>query len=285
MNRFTRAVAMASARHPWRTVTSWVLVLVAVGFLAVSGGGTFTDDFSAKGSQSDRARHAARRELPRGGQGHGARRLRPRTGTTLDAHRPTSTDGPGRRGRARRTSRPSPTRSPPGPSPRTAGSGTPSSPSTSPSARWASRRSPCSPTPSPAMGEPGVRVELGGDAVFLNAEDKSSGHTGIGLLVALVVLLVVFGTVVAAVLPIGLSLVAVGAGIGAITLLAGAMDVSASAIPVAGLVGLGRRRRLRALRGRPLPREPRRRSGQRRRPGRRPWAPPARRSCSPAAPS
>ena len=44
---------------------------------------------------------------------------------------------------------------------------------------------------------------------------------GIGLLVALLVLLVVFGTLVAAVVPIGLALVAVGAGIGGITLLAG----------------------------------------------------------------
>ena len=85
----------------------------------------------------------------------------------------------------------------------------------------------------------GLRVELGGDAVFLNAEDSSSGHVGIGLLVALLVLLVVFGTLVSAVLPIGLSIVAVGAGIGGITLLSGAMNVSVSAIPVAGLVGLG----------------------------------------------
>ena len=85
----------------------------------------------------------------------------------------------------------------------------------------------------------GVQVELGGDAVFLNAEDDSSGHVGVGLLVALLVLLVVFGTLVAALVPIGLSIVAVGAGIGGITLLAAAMDVSVSAIPVAGLVGLG----------------------------------------------
>ena len=85
----------------------------------------------------------------------------------------------------------------------------------------------------------GLRVELGGDAVFLNAEESSSGHVGIGLLVALLVLLVVFGTLVSAVIPIGLSIVAVGAGIGGITLLASAMDVSVSAIPVAGLVGLG----------------------------------------------
>ena len=86
---------------------------------------------------------------------------------------------------------------------------------------------------------PGLRVELGGDAVFLNAAEENSAHMGIGLLVALLVLLVVFGTLVAAIVPIGLSIIAVGAGIGAIALLAGAMDVSESAIPVAALVGLG----------------------------------------------
>jgi RND superfamily putative drug exporter len=37
----------------------------------------------------------------------------------------------------------------------------------------------------------GVQVELGGDAVFLNATDETSAHVGIGLLIALVVLLVV----------------------------------------------------------------------------------------------
>ena len=43
----------------------------------------------------------------------------------------------------------------------------------------------------------------------------------------------------AAIIPIGLSILAVGAGIGGITLLAGSMDVSVSAVPIAGLVGLG----------------------------------------------
>jgi RND superfamily putative drug exporter len=90
-----------------------------------------------------------------------------------------------------------------------------------------------------SMGTDDLRVELGGDAVFLNSEDETSSHVGIGLLAALLVLLIVFGTAVAAILPIGLSLVAVGAGIGAITLLASPMTVSVSAIPVAGLVGLG----------------------------------------------
>ena len=44
-----------------------------------------------------------------------------------------------------------------------------------------------------------LQVELGGDAVFLNSQEKGAGHAGIGLLVALLVLVVVFGTAVAAV--------------------------------------------------------------------------------------
>ena len=55
MNRFTRSIAMASARHPWRTIATWVVVLGAVFALAGSGGGGFIDAFSAKGSQSERA--------------------------------------------------------------------------------------------------------------------------------------------------------------------------------------------------------------------------------------
>ena len=82
-------------------------------------------------------------------------------------------------------------------------------------------------------------MELGGDAVFLDAPDETSPLEGVGILIALLVLLVAFGTVVAAVVPIGLALVAVGAGIGGIFVLASIMGVSPSAIPIAGIVGLG----------------------------------------------
>jgi len=84
-----------------------------------------------------------------------------------------------------------------------------------------------------------LRIELGGDAVFLDAPDETSPFEGVGILIALLVLLVAFGTVAAALVPIGLALVAVAVGMGGILLLAGAMDVSPSAIPIAGIVGLG----------------------------------------------
>ena len=238
MNRFTRTIAMASARHPWRTVAGWVLVLVAVSFLAISGGGTFHDDFSAKGSQSERAMQLLNENFPEAAKGTALVVLEASDGSTLADQRAgvatvlsdvasldhvASVADPfvagtlsedGRIGYAVLTLD----------------------------------------VPEREMGKPafavlsdavsglhegGVRVELGGDAVFLNAPGESSPDTAIGLLVALIVLLLVFGTLVAAVLPIGLSLVAVGAGVGGITLLAGTTDVSVSAIPIAGLVGLG----------------------------------------------
>ena len=238
MNRFTRTLAMASAAHPWRTLASWLVVLVAVGFLAASGGGSFADDFSAKGSESDRALTLLDESFPEAAKGSALVVFEALDGTTLDEdasgvadvlgdvetldHVASVTDpyaagtisSDGRIGYAvltldvteRDMGKPA-------------------------FGKLADDVS--------GLGADSLRVELGGDAVFLNAPNENSSHTAIGLLVALMVLLVVFGTVVAAVLPIGLSLVAVGAGVGGITLLAGTMDVSVSAIPIAGLVGLG----------------------------------------------
>jgi RND superfamily putative drug exporter len=90
-----------------------------------------------------------------------------------------------------------------------------------------------------SLREDGVVAELGGDAVFINAETPTSGAEAAGLLAALVILVVAFGTVVAALVPIALALVAVAAGLGSITLLARAMDVSTAAPTIGAMIGLG----------------------------------------------
>src|SRR3954469_8608298 len=238
MNRLTRAVAMASAMHPWRTVVSWVAALVAVLFLAAGAGGSFTDDFSTPGSQSARAMDLLEANFPGAAKGQALVVLEGEGGTTLADHRDTV------EGALQTVSGLEHVESVTDPF----DAGT-----VSDDGRIAYAEVTLD-VPERDMGKPaftvlsdavsglhpdGVRVELGGAAVFLNAEDKTSGHVGVGLLVALLVLLVVFGTLVAAIVPIGLALIAVGAGIGAITLLASVMDVSVSAVPVAGLVGLG----------------------------------------------
>ena len=238
MDRFTRAIALASARHPWRTFASWAVILGALFALAASGGGTFADDFAAPGSQSARAMELLDEDFPDAAKGKALVVLAAEGDQTLDDHQrevATALDQVAGLEHVESVTDPFTT-------------GTVSE------ERQVAFAELTLDVPEREMGKPafavlsdavsgieltGVRVELGGDAVFLNAEDDSSGHVGVGLLVALVVLLVVFGTLVAAVVPIGLSLVAVAAGIGGITLLAGGMTVSVSAIPVAGLVGLG----------------------------------------------
>ncbi len=237
MDRFTRGIAGVSARHPWRTIASWVFVLGAVFFLAVGGGGTFTDDFSSPGSQSARAMGLLNENFPDAAKGTALVVFQAQEGT-LDDQRGEVTAVLGDVDALDHVASVA--------DPFQAGTLSPD--------RRIGYAVLTLDIPEREMGKPaftvlsnavsgtdvaGLRVELGGDAVFLNAEDSSSGHVGIGLLVALLVLLVVFGTLVSAVIPIGLSIVAVGAGIGGITLLASAMDVSVSAVPVAGLVGLG----------------------------------------------
>jgi RND superfamily putative drug exporter len=238
MHKLTRGIASASARHPWRTVTAWLAVTGAVFFLATAAGGTFVDNFSSPGSQSATALELLDESFPEAAKGSAMIVLAARDGTTLDDHRDTIAqvlDDAADVARVESVADPF-------------AAGTISENGRIGFAVM-TLDAPENEIGKPAfavlsdavsgMGASGLQVELGGDAVFLNAAEEPSVHTAIGLLVALVVLLVVFGTVVAAILPIGLSLVAVGASIGGIMLMASTMDVSTSAIAVAGLVGLG----------------------------------------------
>ncbi len=237
MNRFTRGIAMTSARHPWRTIASWVLLLGGLFFLAGAGGGTFTEDFSVPDSQSARAVDLLDENFPEAAKANAMVVFAAEDGETLETHSSEiaevladvsavelveSVADPfaagtisedGRIGYALVTLE-------------------------APAREIAKPEMTVLSEAVSGIEVEGMQVELGGDAVFLKAEDDT-GHVAIGLLVALLVLVVVFGTLVSAVVPIGLAMVGVGAGIGGITLLASSMDVSASAIPVAGLVGLG----------------------------------------------
>ena len=126
MDRFTRGIAMASARHPWRTIATWVLVMGTVLFLAASGGGTFADDFAAPGSQSARALELLDENFPEAAKGKALVVFAAEDGETLEDHRAEIALGADRRRRRSTTSSPSPTRSRPARSPRTAGSASPS---------------------------------------------------------------------------------------------------------------------------------------------------------------
>ncbi len=85
----------------------------------------------------------------------------------------------------------------------------------------------------------GLRVELGGEAVVA-AEDGGGGSAeGVGMVAALVVLALLFGSLLAASLPLLIAVVAVGSAIGLVVLASHLATVADYTAPLMVLVGLG----------------------------------------------
>lgn len=83
-----------------------------------------------------------------------------------------------------------------------------------------------------------LQVEMRGDLVFAFTEPETGGEV-VGLVAALVILLVAFGSVVAAGIPIGVALVGLATSVGAMTLAARSLDVPTWAPVLGSMVGLG----------------------------------------------
>ncbi len=84
----------------------------------------------------------------------------------------------------------------------------------------------------------GLEIKLGGDPIY-QAQDSGSPE-GVGLLGAAIVLLIAFGSVVAAGLPLAIALVGLGISSGGlIVLLANVVDVPDWTTAVSGLIGIG----------------------------------------------
>ncbi|WP_088320667.1 MMPL family transporter [Kineosporia sp. R_H_3] len=85
----------------------------------------------------------------------------------------------------------------------------------------------------------GLTVELGGEVPESAAQQVEGIGEAVGIVAALVILVLAFGSVVAAGLPVAVALSGLVAGSGGIALLAAVTDVSTIAPTVASLVGLG----------------------------------------------
>ena len=84
----------------------------------------------------------------------------------------------------------------------------------------------------------GVEIKLGGDPIY-QAQEQTSPE-GLGFLGAAIVLLIAFGSVVAAGLPLAIALVGLGiSSAGLIALLANFVDVPDWTTAVSGLIGIG----------------------------------------------
>ncbi|WP_405803698.1 MMPL family transporter [Streptomyces sp. NBC_00210] len=238
MNRFTRRIGAASARRPWVTITAWAVALLFVLPLAGTVGGSFVDDLVAPGSQSERAMELLKRRFPEASGGSAMAVFAAPEGERLERHQPAIAAAVARIADVEHVATVT--------DPFTAG--TVSSDGRIGFAEMTFDVPAMDVDPEqlealadaiePARGD-GVAAELGGDAIFINAETETTGTEAGGLLAALVVLVVAFGTIVAALIPIALALVAVAAGLSGIVLLANTMDVSTAAPTIGAMIGLG----------------------------------------------
>jgi putative drug exporter of the RND superfamily len=86
---------------------------------------------------------------------------------------------------------------------------------------------------------PGLKVAFGGDAVRAADTEAGGASEGIGILAALVILVLMFGSILAAGLPIITAVFAVGGTIGVIALASHLVTLPTYAPPVMALVGIG----------------------------------------------
>ncbi|WUJ67854.1 MMPL family transporter [Kribbella soli] len=82
----------------------------------------------------------------------------------------------------------------------------------------------------------GLAVEAGGDA--LRPSEAAGASEGIGVLIAALVLVITFGSLIAAGLPLLTAIIGVGAGIAGITTLSGFTDINANSLILAVMLGL-----------------------------------------------
>ncbi|MEU9785143.1 MMPL family transporter [Streptomyces phaeochromogenes] len=238
MNRLTRRIGDASARRPWVTIGAWVTALALVLPLAGLVGGSFVDDLVAPGSQSEKAMELLEDRFPEASGSSAVAVFAVPEGERIDRHRPAVEAAVDRIADVKHVATVT--------DPFTGGTISPDGRigyvevtfDVPPMKVHPRQIDALSDAIEPVRGD-GVVAELGGDAVFINAETPTSGAEAAGLLSALVILVVAFGTIVAALVPVALALVAVAAGLGSIVLLAHATDVSTAAPTIGAMIGLG----------------------------------------------
>ena len=191
MNRFTLRIGAASARRPWRTLAAWAVAAAAVIVLAGTAGGALVDDLVAPGSQSERAMDLLRERFPEAAAGGAMAVFAVDEGGTLDSRRDVIDAALARIADVEHVVAVA--------DPFEAGTVSPDGRIGFAELTFDLPAADLGPAPIEALAgaiEParaaGITAELGGDAVFINAQQETSGAEAVGLLAALVVLVVAF---------------------------------------------------------------------------------------------
>jgi RND superfamily putative drug exporter len=228
----TGKVGGAAARHPWRTIAAWLILIIALFGLKTAFGGQFQDDYTVPGAPSQAGADFLHARFPQmsGADARvvihapGGRRVQPAVLTEVR----------GDLGRLPGVSVVAP--------PLMSRGGDTALIDVQYSVdvtyfHGTTGLDALNRAAAPARAD-GLQVALGG-TVPENAVLATNATDGIGVVVALIVLILVLRSLVAAGLPLLVGIAGLGAGTAVTALLAGRIDISTEAPTVAAMVGLG----------------------------------------------
>ena len=232
MSRLLHRLGHSTAAHPWRTISAWLVLAVAVVGLAAAFGGTPHDNWDIPGAQAQRGIEQLREHTPGAGNASARVVVHDRGGAPVSSTAVTSL-----------TTRLAAMDHVVGVSaPRTSDDGDTALltvqydvPVTDDDLMG--NLAPLEKAVAPTRDN--LQVELGGELPDTAAAPMKGQGELIGIVVALFILVLVFGSVVGAGLPVAVALLGLGVGSAGIALLAATTDVSTSAPTVATMVGLG----------------------------------------------
>jgi RND superfamily putative drug exporter len=230
-----------TARHPWITIVTWIVAIVALLGVSQASGGAFVNEFRVPGADSQKASDLAQEHFPEMGAVSADVVWHTDSGTLRDpAHASAikaaveqftklegvrSADDPLAAGGAALSA-----------DGRTAISGVqyaadlqnlPAGAGTSLEEAAATARS------------TGLEVEFRGQVIDIGASPETGSAELYGVLAALIILLLAFGTVVAAGLPVIVAIAGLAAGLALVLIVGTTIDIPAIAPIVAVMLGLG----------------------------------------------
>jgi RND superfamily putative drug exporter len=241
MEKLLRRLGTTTARHPLLTIGAWVLAIFALLGVGQASGGAFVNQFKIPGSESQRAIDLAQKHFPDFGAVSADLTWRATSGTLADPDKAAAIKDvvaairkqPDVRSADDPTSPDAGTRSEDG---RTAISTVQYGKEIGDLTADASKRLDKA---ADRAREAGVDVEMRGQVVDLAAAPETGSSEIVGLGAALLILLIAFGSAVAAGLPVVVALTGLAAGTALVLVAGSAMDIPQVAPIVAVMLGLG----------------------------------------------
>jgi RND superfamily putative drug exporter len=240
LNRWLESLAGFSVRRHWWVILAWVIILVGLLVANKQFGGTYVNNYNVPGTQSDDGLNRLNSTFPSQGGYAGQIVFRATTGSiSADAAQVNqATANIAKLPDVLKAS--SPFGSPPGGGVSKDGTIAYSavSWSTNPYSLNASYLNRLNNAVAPAR-KAGLQVEYGGGAGQIGQKTSDTTSELIGLACALILLLLMFGSVVAAAIPLVSAIFSVGSGLALLGLLASVLTFPTTAPTIATLLGLG----------------------------------------------